>query len=97
MEDMYLESVDVSSAFLHGVVDAELYMRFLKGFPKDVPSEVECKPGDGPPCAKLEKGIYGLKQGANLWNKWMHEVFVKLGFVHITSNPCMYVYLRDSV
>ncbi|KAG5721924.1 hypothetical protein E4T56_gene18423 [Termitomyces sp. T112] len=93
LEDLHLESVDSSSAFLHGIVDAELYMRFPKGFPEDVQPGIEHQPGNGIVCAKLEKGIYGLKQGANLWNKWMHEVLLKLGFVRITSNPCVYVYL----
>lgn len=96
-EDMYLESVDISSAFLHGVVDADLYMKFPEGFAEEVPPDVEQKPGEGPPCAKLEKGIYGLKQSANLWHKRMHEVFLKIGFSRITSDPCVYVYLRGEV
>lgn len=95
MDNMHLESVDISSAFLHGVIDTELYMKFPEGFPEDVPSDVERKPGDGDACAKLEKGIYGLQQGANLWNRRLHEVLVKLGFTRITSDPCVYVYLRD--
>lgn len=97
MDDMHLESVDISSAFLHGVIDTELYMRFPDGFPEQVPPDVERKPGDGDPCARLEKGIYGLKQGANLWNKRLHQVLVKLGFTRITSDPCVYVYLRDNI
>lgn len=61
-DDMHLESVDISSAFLHDVVDMELYMRF----PEVVPGDVECQPSDGKACAKLQKEIYGLKQEANL-------------------------------
>ncbi|KAG5733847.1 hypothetical protein E4T56_gene4918 [Termitomyces sp. T112] len=97
MEDMHLESVDISSAFLHGVIDTELYMKFPDGFPEDVLPDVKCKPSDGDACAKLEKGIYSLCQGANLWNRRLHEVLVKLGFSRITSDPCVYVYLRDGI
>ncbi|RDB28603.1 Retrovirus-related Pol polyprotein from transposon TNT 1-94 [Hypsizygus marmoreus] len=97
IEDMHLESVDISSAFLNGVVDAELYLRFPDGFPQDVPPNTAQLPGDGPPVALLHKGLYGLKQSAYLWHKKMHEVFLLLGFTRITSDPCVYVYIRDAV
>lgn len=94
---MHLESIDISSVFLPGVVDAELYMKFPEGFPEDVPPDIERQPGDGEPCVRLQKGLYGLKQGANLWHKCMHEVFLQLGFTCITSDPCVYVYICDGV
>ena len=71
VDNMHLKSVDISSAFLHGVVDVELYMKFLEGFLEDILSDVVHQPSNSDACAKLQKGIYGLKQGANLWKK-MH-------------------------
>ncbi|KAG5715319.1 hypothetical protein E4T56_gene14598 [Termitomyces sp. T112] len=97
VDDMHLESVDISSAFLHGIVDMELYMKFPEGFPEDVLPDIKHQPGKGDVCAKLLKSIYGLKQGANLWHKCMHEVFLSIGFSHITSDPCIYVYIRNNV
>lgn len=97
VNDMHFESVDVLSAFLHGVINMELYIKFLEGFSEDVPSDIQCRPSKGEPCAKLERGIYSLHQGANLWNRHLHQVLIMIGFTCITSDPCVYVYLRDNV
>lgn len=40
IDNMHLESVNVSSAFLYGDIDAELYIKFLKSFSKEVPSDI---------------------------------------------------------
>ena len=53
-EDMHLESVDISSAFLHSIIDTELYMKFLEGFADKVPADIQRKPEEGDACAKLE-------------------------------------------
>lgn len=97
IEDMYLESVDISSAFLHSVIDMELYMKFPEGFPEEVPPDIQRQPREGDACTKLERGIYGLRQGANLWNRRLHQVLVKIGFARITSDPCVYVYLKGDI
>ena len=97
IDDMHLESVDISSAFLNGIVDAELYIKLPEGFPQQPDKDLACLPGDGPPVGCLLKGLYSLKQGAFLWHKRMHEVFTLLGFTRIISDPCVYVYLRDNV
>lgn len=97
MEDLHLESINISSAFLHGVVNAKLYMKFPDSFSEDVLPDIQRQPGEGPPCAKLEKGLYGLKQSTNLWNKRLHCVLLDIGFTQITLDPCVYIYLRDGV
>lgn len=97
VEDMHLESIDISSAFLHSMIDMELYMKFPEDFPENVPPSIHRKPGKDGACAKLEKGIYGLCQGTNLWNKCLHQVLVMIGFFHITLDPYVYVYLRDNI
>jgi len=97
IDDMHLKSVDISSAFLNGVVDAELYLHFPEGFPPEIPAGLVKLPGDGEPVGLLDKGLYGLKQGAYLWHKEMHRVFLLLGFTRIDSDPCVYVYIRDDV
>lgn len=97
LDDMHLEFVNISSAFLHGVIDTKLYMKFPKGFLEEVPPDIQHKLGEGLSCAKLEKGIYGLIQGTNLWNKYLHSVLFILSFTRITSNLCIYVYFQDGV
>ena len=39
LDNMHLESVDISLAFLHGVVNAELYIKFPEGFAEKVPPQ----------------------------------------------------------
>jgi hypothetical protein len=38
----------------------------------------------------LRKGLYGLPQGLRLWNKMMHDGMIKIGFIHIPCEYCIY-------
>lgn len=53
IEDLELWSVDISTAYLNGILDAEVYMKQPEGFQRGGPEWV----------ARLLKGLYGLKQG----------------------------------
>lgn len=97
VEDMHLESVDITAAFLHSDIDSEIYMRLPDGFPFTPPPDIIRQKTDGPPVGLLEKGLYGIKQGAYLWHKRLHSVFLSMGFSRIVSDPCVYVYLKDDV
>jgi hypothetical protein len=54
IEDLELCSVDISSAFLNGDLDEEIYMKQPEGFHEGGPNHV----------CKLKKSLYGLKQAA---------------------------------
>ncbi len=94
-EDLELEAVDISTAFLNGDIDTELYMRIPEGF------KVKGKPHeDEDPkrwVVRLLKGLYGIKQGPCLWVLKLHSVLTMLGFQRIDCNYSVYVYLHDSV
>lgn len=62
VDDMHLESVDISSAFLNGIVDAKLYIKLPEGFPQQPDKDLARLPGDGPPVGRLLKGLYGLNR-----------------------------------
>ena len=64
-----LHQLDVSSAFLHGDLDYDVYMEQPKGFCKD--ETLVCK---------LKKAIYGLKVSPCIWNKCLNEFIMSLGF-----------------
>ena len=86
-EDLELRSVDISNAFLHGVLEEEIYMKQPEGFqqgPKDY-------------VLPLAKAIYGLKQGGRQWNKVLHKVLISLGFKRLESDRAIYVYAKDDV
>ena len=59
-EDLELESVDISTAFLNGDIDAEIYMKI----PEGLEVEGEPRPGEDPKrwVVRLLKGLYGIKQ-----------------------------------
>ena len=87
IEDLEIESVDISSAFLNGEIDSEVYMRQPEGFPQGSPSQV----------LHLKNSIYGLRQSPRLWHKKLNSVLVSLGFKKIKSDASVWVYDREGV
>ena len=83
-EDLELESVDISTAYLNGVLapEHEVYMQQPEGFVEG---------GTGRAC-RLRKGLYGLKQGGRLWYQKLHSVLTDLGFKRIQSDASVYVW-----
>jgi hypothetical protein len=94
-EDLELEGVDISTAFLNGDIDKELYMRIPEGF------EVEGEPRDGEDpkrwVVRLLKGLYGIKQGPRLWALKLHSILEPIGFQRIDCDYSVYVYQRSNV
>ena len=46
--------------------------------------------------SKLLKNIYGTKQAGRIWNKQIHSGLLERGYVHSSSDPCVY-YIQDTV
>ena len=81
-----LHQIDVTSAFLNGELEDEVYMKQPEGF------EVECKEDL---VYKLNKSLYGLKQSSRCWNSVLDEHLKSIGFVQTESDPCIYVKVKD--
>ncbi len=77
-EDLELETVDVSMAFLNGDIDAEIYMKIPDGLEVDG----DPKAGEDPKrwVVHLLKGLYGIKQGPRIWALKLHSVLTDIGF-----------------
>ena len=90
MEDWELESVDISTAFLNGDIDAEVYMQKPEGveFPGFEGSEW---------VLQLLKGLYGIKQGPRIWSKKLHTSLTSIGFQRLESDHSVFIYERDGV
>ena len=77
-----LHQVDVTTAFLNGELEEEVYMRQPEGFITDGEENLVCK---------LRKSIYGLKQSPRGWNTALDSHLKDIGFAQSVSDPCVYI------
>ncbi|SJL14967.1 uncharacterized protein ARMOST_18444 [Armillaria ostoyae] len=85
LEDLELWSVDISSAFLNGDLQEEVYLEQPEGF--------ETKGKDW--VLRLFKSIYGLKQAGREWHKKLHGVMTEMGFDRVRCEHSVWVYKKD--
>jgi hypothetical protein len=95
VEDLELESLDVSTAFLNGKIDAEIYMRI----PEGLEVEGDPQPGEDPKrwVVCLLKGLYGIKQGPRIWALQLHSMLLAIGFERIDCDHLVYVYRHGDI
>src|SRR3954462_11280757 len=67
-----LRQLDVKNAFLHGVLEEEVYMKQPPGFESSANPTYICK---------LDKALYGLKQAPRAWYSRLSSKLHALGFV----------------
>jgi len=87
---LFLENMDVDTAFLQSPVEEEIYVKQPQGF------EQYGKNGEELVC-RLKKSLYGLKQAPRNWNKVIDEWLISYGFTPSKADPCVYVYNKDGV
>ena len=46
---------------------------------------------------KLGKSLYGLAQSLRNWFHTIDPVLISIGFVHLKSDTCIYIYNHDGV
>ena len=81
-----LHQVDVTTAFLNGTLQEEVYMKQPEGFIAEGEQHLVCK---------LTKSIYGLKQSPWCWNLALDTCLKELNFETTISDPCIYVSTGD--
>ena len=74
-----LHQMDVTTAFLNGELEEEVYMRQPEGFIVEEQEHLVCK---------LKRS---LKQSPRCWNHALHNQLTEMGFVQTASDPCLYV------
>jgi hypothetical protein len=81
-----LRQLDVQNAFLHGLLEEEVYMRQPPGFEdKKVPHYV----------CKLDKALYGLKQTPRAWYSRLSTKLQSLGFVPSKADTSLFYFRKN--
>ena len=76
-----IDQLDVTTAFLYGTIDHEIYMKQPPGHEsKDHPNWV----------CKLNKSIYGLKQSPRIWNAKLTDTLKSYGLIQSQLDPCLF-------
>ena len=83
-EDMELIQMDVKTAFLHGDLDEDVYMKQPAGF------EEKPDPTKGELVCKLKKALYGLRQGSRQWYIKFDTYIQSQGYVRSQEDHCLY-------
>jgi len=79
--NLLVHQMDVTTAFLNGTLEEEVYMQQPEGFVKEGQEELVCK---------LHKSIYGLKQSSRCWNAALDDHLREIGFSQSPKDPCIY-------
>ncbi len=80
-KDLKLHQLDVTAAFLNGVLQEDVYMEQPEGFVVEGKESLVCK---------LKHSLYGLKQSPRCWNSALDTHLKSIGFVQSSNDPCIY-------
>ena len=80
--DWEVHQMDVHTAFLHGDLDEEIYMKQPDGYTDEENPNHVCK---------LKKSLYGLKQAACCWNSAIDGYLKSDGYKQVGADPCLYI------
>jgi hypothetical protein len=83
-----LRQLDVHNAFLHGVLEEEVYMRQPLGYRDASRPSFMCK---------LDKSLYGLKQAPRVWYFRFSSKLLQLGFRAPKADTSLFILHRGSV
>lgn len=83
-----LRQLDVQNAFLHGVLEEEVYMRQPPGYENAKTPNYVCK---------LDKALYGLKQAPRAWYSRLSGKLYELGFKSSKADTSLFLYNKGGV
>jgi hypothetical protein len=82
-----MRQLDVQNAFLHGVLDEEVYMKQPPGYVDKTKPNYVCK---------LDKALYGLKQAPRAWYARLSNKLVTLGFHTSKADTSLFYFNKGS-
>ena len=80
--DLEIYQMDVTTAFLNGSLEHDIYMKQPERFNDPKYPDHVCK---------LKRSIYGLKQSARCWNQTLDVFLLKNGYRKSNADSCIYV------
>ena len=82
-KDMSLQHWDVKQAFVNAPLEETVYVHQIKGFER---------PGQLGKVLRLNKALYGTKQAAHAWQKYLSNILVSMGGRRNLKDECIYVF-----
>ena len=79
--DLKLHQLDITTTFLNGELNEDIYMKHSEGFEIKGKEHLVCK---------LNRSLYGLKQSPRCWNEALNSQLKKMHFKQLENDPCMY-------
>ena len=79
--DLKLHQLDITTAFLNGELNEDIYMKQLEGFEVKGKEHFVCK---------LNRSLYGLKQSPRCWNEALNSQLKKMHFKQLENDPYIY-------
>jgi histone deacetylase 1/2 len=83
-----LRQLDVKNAFLHGVLEEEVYMKQPPGFENPSAPHHICE---------LDKALYGLKQAPRAWYSRLSSKLCDLGFIPSKADTSLFIYNSSGI
>lgn len=80
--------LDMQNAFLHGILEEEVYMRQPPGYEHPSHPHFICK---------LDKALYGLKQAPRAWYSRLSNKLQQLGFSPSKADTSLFCYNKNGV
>lgn len=81
-----IRQLDVSNAFLHGVIEEEVYMRQPQGYKSATHPHYVCK---------LQKALYGLRQAPRAWFSLFSGFLLQQGFTNSKADSSLFTFKSD--
>jgi histone deacetylase 1/2 len=83
-----MRQLDVQNAFLHGILEEEVYMKQPPGYVDKTRPNFVCK---------LDKALYGLKQAPRAWYARLSTKLISLGFHASKADTSLFYFNKGSV
>ena len=74
--------LDVTTSFLNGELEEEVYVKQPDGFVVEGQERLVCK---------LKRSLYGLKQSPRCRNQALQTQLMEMGFKQTPSDPCLHI------